>query len=605
MSAAMLVKVWIAVFWIALGKICLAQEVKYPSYETVVARFFKSYHFAGEDGQVLRFEKKPLGWFIRKMGADQRLQAPQLFWDKDSLVYRPLDFPVQRPDAVIAVAQMSPYLHNEFEKRCFRLFPFYGYEGWDSDFIDAYRRKTKLGDTLLQALGRAYSLHSSNMLNNNSGLADPKYSFSLPSGKNSLTAEQLRTYRKYRHQAIDCYKRLYRLNPHYETLIGNAYTHMSNEHMVGFLELRIYQNEKEAFEELERGLYSDFMISTAKNFLNSCDSNAILFTGGDTDTYPLLYVQAQYGHRTDVSVVNLSLLNTDRYINSFREKIGRSEPLPLSFSRMQTASENLYFIHLQDHEGSASVSSLIEFVSNEYNAVNGFYSFPSNRLKLYRGSDTLSWTLDKPYLTKGELMLLDIINNNRWERPICFSASMGRNNYLCLHKYLHHRGLVYQLVPSDVGHVPQVYGSVYVNTNTLYELLLNGYDWKGILSRKGYEKTFVAAYRQSFIMLSQQLILEKKYIEAKRVMDFCIALFPSDQIPLDYTTVYFIENHYKIDEIAQANQIAKAFLYDINHQLGDFKSPDAAYVEAVKDYLRDFFSRYHQEEMLNLIDEPY
>lgn len=600
----MLVRVRIAVFWIVISRICLAQEVKYPSYETVVAHFFKSYHFVGDHDEVLRFEKKPSGWFIRRMGRDQ-LYVPQLFWDKDLLSYRSLDFPLQQQGMATVSVQMAPYLHNEFEKRCFKLFPYYGYEGWDSDFIDAYKNKTKIGDTLLQALARAYSLHSSNMLNNNSGLADPKYMFDLPAGKNSLTEEQLRTYRKYRRQAIDCYKRLYRLNPHYETLIGNAYTHMSNEHMVGFLELRIYQNEKEAYKELEKGLYSEFMISTAKNFLNSCDSNAILFTGGDIDTYPLLYVQAQYGYRTDVSVVNLSLLNTDRYINSFREKIGKSEPLPLSFSRMQAASENLYFVRLQDHDGAVSVSSLIEYVSAEHNAVNGFFSFPNNKLEFYDRGDTLRWILDKPYLTKGELMLLDIINNNNWERPICFSASMGRHNYLCLHKYLQHRGLVYQLLPGKSDHFSHVYGSVQVHADTLHKLLLSKYDWKGILARKGYEKTFVAAYRQSFIMLSQQLILEKRYLEAKRVMDFCITLFPGDQIPLDYTTLYFIENHYKIDEIAQANQIAKAFLYDINHKLGDFKSSDAAYVEAVKDYLRDFFSRYHQEEMLNLIDEPY
>lgn len=601
----MLVKVRIAVFWIALSRIVLAQEVKYPSYETVVAHFFKSYHFTGEGDQILRFEKKPSGWFVRKIDHEQHFQAPQLFWDKDLLRYQSLDFPAQQSEMSLSMIQMAPYLHNEFEKRCYRLFPFYGYEGWDSDFIEAYKHKTKLGDTLLQALARAYSLHSSNMLHNNSGLSDPKYRLSLPSGKNSLTTEQLKTYRKYRHQAIDCYKKLYRLNPHYETLIGNAHTHMSNEHMVGFLELRIYQNEKEAYKELEKGLYSDFMISTAKNFLNSCDSNAILFTGGDTDTYPLLYVQAQYGYRADVSVVNLGLLNTDRYINSFREKIGRSEPLPLSFSRTQAASEHLYFIHLQEHEGAASVSSLIEYVSKEYNAVKGFYSFPNNRFELYRGRDTLSWTVEKPYLTKSELVLLDIINNNDWDRPICFSASMARSNYLYLHQYLQHRGLVYQLVPVAGGHMPHVYGTASVNTSILYELLLHRYDWKGILARKGYEKAFVAAYRQSFIMLSQQLIHEKKYTEAKRVMDFCIGLFPGDQIPLDYTTLYFIENHYKIDEVAQANQIAKAFLYDINHGLGDFKSPDAAYVEAVKAYLRDFFSRYHQEEMLDLIDEPY
>jgi hypothetical protein len=93
--------------------------------------------------------------------------------------------------------------------------------------------------------------------------------------------------------------------------------------MTAFLDLRTLQNEEEAQKEITGPLYNDFFLDMARNYLSSCDSNAILFTNGDNDTYPLLYLQAAEGYRQDVMVINRSLLNVNNYINRLRENTMR------------------------------------------------------------------------------------------------------------------------------------------------------------------------------------------------------------------------------------------------------------------------------------------
>ncbi|HTF80623.1 MAG TPA: hypothetical protein VL947_02820, partial [Cytophagales bacterium] len=440
------------------------------------------------------------------------------------------------------------------------------------------------------------SVYSSNLLNNNSGFADSKAQFKLSPGKNALSSQQLELYRKYRHKAQQTYKKLHKLKPNYLTSTGTIYNRLSNEYLISFLELRIYQNEQEAQKELISGLYSDFVITTAKNMLTSCDSNAILFTGGDADTYPLLYVQAFYRHRSDVCIVNLNLLNTDQYTNSFREKTLHAQPLPLSFSPSQLKAPSLQYTLLEDnHYKPSSLSKLIDYVADHGAHQPTQSSYHTNYFEIAHGMDTLRWTIEKPYLNKSEILLLDIINNNQWKRSLHFSALAGKRNYLGLHIYMQNNGLTYTLsVPNNALRNTGAHG--YIDSQSLYKKLLSEYSWKGIKNAKDIESVYIPLYRYAFATLCQRLIIENKTKQAREVLNFCEELFPWEKVPVDYTALHFIENHYKLDQIAKGNEVAKTLL---QHQQSLL---DPEHTDAIRSYLRSFFSIYHQEDMLDLMD---
>ena len=219
---------------------------------------------------------------------------------------------------------------------------------------------------------------------------------------------------------------------------------------------------------------------SAYNLLNSCEKNAILFTNGDNDTFPLWYLQEVEDVRTDVRVVNLSLLNTDWYIAQMKKQANLSPPLPI------TMKEKDYY--------------------GEKNAYKGFknrdITLPVDKQKVLANGTVKSEFADKilspmpwkvrvrggtrnPYLLKQDYMILNIMQNIAdagWNRPVYFSSTIPPSSYMGLTDYFQVEGLAYRVTPierPDKGRYdPYQYG--FVDKERSYELITNKFRYRGL-----------------------------------------------------------------------------------------------------------------------------
>lgn len=220
---------------------------------------------------------------------------------------------------------------------------------------------------------------------------------------------------------------------------------------------------------------------SAYNFLISCPPNAILFTNGDNDTFPLWYLQEVEGIRTDVRIVNLSLLNTDWYISQLKyQTTNGAPPLPIS---------------IRDEVFMGDKAATMPFRSQELRLPIDKAAFLKNYPEASRFSadtltDTLIWKVpargsgEQTYLLKQDYMTMDIILTNLqqgWKRPICFANTLPSFSYMGLQDYLYVRGQVYELLPLKPTGGPR--GSVYnapIQDSLTYELLTKVYRYRNL-----------------------------------------------------------------------------------------------------------------------------
>ncbi|WP_159470793.1 DUF2723 domain-containing protein [Dyadobacter sp. 3J3] len=326
-------------------------------------------------------------------------------------------------------------------------------------------------------------------------------------------------------------------------------------------------------------------VDFAKNLLNSCAPNAILFTGGDNDTFPLWYVQEVEGFRTDVRVCNLSLLGTDWYIDQMKRKTYLSEALPISLDKNNYAfgkNDIVPFyeipsvkngINLKEYMGlvkqenkaiqvpltsgdmTSILPSSILFLPVDVEAVKKMNIIKSDLLPYL--SDSISWTVGKGDLYKSDLMMLDMIATNDWKRPIYFSSTLGGSSYLNLKEYMQLEGYAYRLLPVKVPGA----SDGYVNSDIMYQNLMNKMFWRDLDNPKTYyDNTYLGSpiftARIAFLRLAGQLIADGKTGEAKKAMDKALSVMPDKSIPYDQISSNFIGTLFDLGETKKALEIA-------------------------------------------------
>ena len=348
-------------------------------------------------------------------------------------------------------------------------------------------------------------------------------------------------------------------------------------------------------------------LSMAKAYLNSCDPNAILFTIGDNDTFPLWYAQEIEGIRTDVKIVNTSLFMTDWHIDQMKTKTYESDPLPISFTHDQYVGDNLdYVAHIPKVESRWDIKDFMNFIKNPKSTVgmqNGqtIHFFPTNKIRIPVDKDVIikNKVVSPKYndsivpyidvdikgsaLYKNRLMMLDIVANNNWKRPIYFSGGAFDNeDYIWMKEYLQLEGMVYKLVPIKTA-LPKDGGPLemgQIDSDKMYAKVMK-WDWGNSDSPKIYHdpetRRNSITYRSNLSRLMNQLILEGKKEKAKNIIELAM-----NKMPLEYFGYYsllepFANGYYKIDEKAKAQQLLEKLIVKYQENLnyyGKLKSSE-------------------------------
>ncbi|MBC7487918.1 MAG: DUF2723 domain-containing protein [Cytophagaceae bacterium] len=348
-----------------------------------------------------------------------------------------------------------------------------------------------------------------------------------------------------------------------------------------------------------------FQVDGAKNILNSCAPNAILFTGGDNDTYPLWYAQEVEGFRTDVRVCNLSLLNTDWYINQMKRKSYLSDPLPIDIkSENYTSGVNdmIYFDKQSRYDGGVSLPVYLKLVNKRDERVSRMNegdlitTYPSQTFTLpidtasvaslvnakYRPFvlDKLTWKINKNNLDKKSLIMLDMIAVNAangWKRPIYFSTTLSGDEFLDLRPYMQLEGLAYRLLPVSLPGAT----NGWLDTDIMYDNMINKFQYKGlndstIFYNEDYYR-FTSNHRSEMYSLASQLLREGQKEKAKKVVDFCFEKMPSSTIPYDYNSAMFISLLLELGEDKKAIALAEDMATKSDELLGYFQQHHIRY----------------------------
>ena len=343
--------------------------------------------------------------------------------------------------------------------------------------------------------------------------------------------------------------------------------------------------------------------SMAKSYLESIQKNvgAMIFTIGDNDTFALWYAQEIEGYRTDVRTINTSLLATDWYIDQMKRKTYESDPIPSQITH------DLYAYGIRDyikHERLIDsvrwdINDFVNWVSSDHPrtkykslltqagedpsrlpmGTQEMVFYPTNKIRVPVNKENVLKSglvnqrdaeLIVPYIdidlpeggiTKNQLMMLDILANNKWERPIYFTGgSYAESEYIWMKDYLQLEGLVYKLVPIKTprnSNNPYVMGRI--DADLMYEIVMQ-WSWGNSESKSIYHdpetRKNSISFRSNMARLAEKLIDEGKNDKAKAILDLAINKMPINYFGYYSLIVPMIDAYYRLGETSSAQKLA-------------------------------------------------
>ena len=369
----------------------------------------------------------------------------------------------------------------------------------------------------------------------------------------------------------------------------------------------------------------------ASNFLESCDPNAIIFTYGDNDTYPLWYAQEVENIRPDVRVVNLSLIQVDWYINLLRRKVNDSPPVKLTIpaesyrgklrnavfhydpnerNTRMNALDVLKWIG-EDHELKAGGGRVLESflpTKNVYMAVDRSKAVETGA---YDPADSLNFVREIPikmpgrqYITKDELAILDVIASNINERPVYFAVTCRPDKMFGLKDHMQLEGLGLRIVPvntkSETG--MYVYGYGRVDYEEVFDRVMNKWRWGNFDDHPTFiDRSYgpsIQSMRVVILRAARSMVQNNENAKAIEMIQRYLEVFPHFNFAYDWNTAQMLNVMVDAGGYATAKPHMEILAEETLQHLEFYNSLDVSYTGNGGEFEQDFALAMNSKEFL-------
>jgi len=380
----------------------------------------------------------------------------------------------------------------------------------------------------------------------------------------------------------------------------------------------------------------------AKAYVDSCAENAILFTIGDNDTFPLWYLQEVENYRTDMKLINTSLFQTDWYIDQMKRKTYEADPIPSQLThekyKLGTLDVAYYFeeIFPQLKDSVVDINYFMRWIESDKEIT--FYDLdedgipekvlPTNKIRIPVDKETVLRNgvvaekdahLIVPYidieiasqLSKNRILMLDILANNNWEKPIYFTGgAQADEEYIWLKDYLQLDGMAYRFVPILTPNDGNFFEMGRINTDIMYENVKN-WDWRNITDDNIYldpeTRKNSVSYRNNMERLARTLIEENKFNKAEEILDISLEKMPVHKFGHYSMLISYLDLYYTIDKKEKARNLASQLKTVLQENLTYYSQFDAYEIESVFNDVERSLLMYDQivKTAIRFDDEAY
>ncbi len=331
--------------------------------------------------------------------------------------------------------------------------------------------------------------------------------------------------------------------------------------------------------------------------------NPIIFTNGDNDTFPLWYNQETEGFRTDTRTCNLSYLQTDWYIDQMKRPAYDSPSLPITWDRSEYVEGTNEYVVIRpdlkkeidrlyaqaDSSGNPEAIQGIrnQFGENPYELKNilkywvrsdkeGLHVIPTDSIVIKIDKEAVRRSgmkipaalgdsipdymhislKGKRALYKSELMMLEMLDNANWERPIYMALTVGPENHLNMGNHFTQEGLAWRFTPFNTEQLDSK-----IDTDKMYDNLMNKFKFGGIEKEGIYldenALRMCHTHRRAFSQLVTQLVKEGKKDKALAALDYANKMIPSFNVAYDWQngSLQMAEAYYKLGQAEKGDKI--------------------------------------------------